>query len=143
MYDLDVNTRLGTVRLALLPPTPTPMPTAPPTPEPTVTPQPMVRVQVLMTGVGFASESQTNEARRKQSALLAAQKDANRNLVLWRDGADLEAVTIVDQGEVQTDRIRDEIVRTRVRSGTIIEQSYDDATKMAQVTIEYMVEIPE
>ena len=143
VYDLDVNTRLGSVRLALLPPTPTPMPTAPPTPEPTVTPQPMVRVQVLMTGVGFASESQTNEARRKQSALLAAQKDANRNLVLWRDGADLEAVTIVDQGEVQTDRIRDEIVRTRVRSGTIIEQSYDDATKMAQVTIEYMVEIPE
>lgn len=143
VYNLQEITRLGTITLDALPPTPTPTATATPTPEPTATPQPMVQVRIIMTGVGFASESQTNEARRKQSALLGAQKDANRNFVLWRDGADLEAVTIVDQGEVTTDRIRDEIVRTRVRSGTIIEQSYDDATRMAQVTIEYVVEIPE
>lgn len=141
--ELGAERSIGRILLQPLSPTPTPTATASPTPEPTVTPQPTVQVRVIMIGVGFASESQTNEARRKQSALLAAQKDANRNLVLWRDGADLDSVTIVDQGEVQTDRIREEIIRTRVRSGTVISQSYDNTTGEAQVTVEYVVEIPE
>lgn len=123
-------------------PTPSPSSTVTPTPQPTATPQPMVEVRISMTGIGFASESQTNEARRRQSALLAARKDADRNLALWKNGAELESVTIVDQGEVTTDTIREE-VRARVFVGTVIEQSYDNATGEAQVTVEYVVEIPE
>ncbi len=142
VYDLDATTRFGTISLNGLPPTPTSTATVTPTPQPTATPQPMVQVRITTTGVGFASESQTNEARRKQSALLAAQKDANRNLVLWKDGAELEAVTIVDQGEVTTDTIREE-VRARVFAGTVIEQSYDNTTGMAEVTVEYVVEMPQ
>lgn len=104
---------------------------------------PATPVRITITGVGFARSNESNAARRNQSALLAAQKDANRNFILWRDGADLAAVTIVEQGEVTTDTIRVEIKKTRVRSGKILEQSYDDTTGMAQVTVEYIVTVTE
>lgn len=101
-------------------------------------------VHITVTGVGFAPEDQTNPALRKQFALKAARVMASANFARWKNGEDLSEVTIVNQnqGELQTDLIRTE-VRAHIPGGKEISQSYDNATGEAQVTVEYIVEVPE
>jgi hypothetical protein len=95
-----------------------------------------------VTGIGLAPEGESNRTRREQSALRSAQLVADRNFVQWVNGAELESVTIVEQGTLTTDEIR-EIVRGRVFGGTVIEEKYDDITGTAEVTMEYTVRAEE
>jgi hypothetical protein len=139
----------GTVVALVEVPTPTQMvtnlPTATTIPNlsATITPTQVNRVRFTVTGVGFAPDSETNPARRKQYALTSARAKASANFALWQAGEEVEEVIITELGVLQADRIRTELPRTNIPGGTIIEQSYDDATGEAQVTVEYLVEMPE
>lgn len=121
----------------------TPTATVPPTLEPTVTPQPMKKVQILVTGYGFAPAKETNVARRKRFALSAAQAMASSEFARWKDGEDVEAVKLVDLGELQTETVRTEVLRTHIPGGKTLEEHYDDTTGEAEVVVEYVVEVPE
>lgn len=91
----------------------------------TMSPDTATLVRIVVDVVGFAKQDEPYSAHRRDKALLTAKKDANRNFALWKEGAELEAITIVEQGELTTDVIR-EVVRARVFPGKIIEQTYDD-----------------
>lgn len=122
--------------------TPTPTATFTSTTQLTATLSPLKQVRITVIGIGFAPESEINPARRKQFALTAARAKASASFAQWQEGENVEEVTIVDQGELQTDLIRIE-VRAHIPGGREISQSYDNATGEAQVTVEYVVEIPE
>ena len=81
-------------------------------------------------GVGFAPEGETNPARRERLAAMAAEADAKRHLAQWINGGEVEAVTVVTEGEVATDAIRI-LVQARVPGSDTVAQSYNAATGQA------------
>ncbi len=120
--------------------------TSEPTPEVfivenTSTPLPAVNsaVRIVVEGFGVAPNTLTDPVRRERAAILAAEVDAKRKLAEWIAGAQIEAVTVVSQGTLVTDVIR-QIVQAKVPAPTIIQQEYDSATGHAYVTLELVVE---
>ena len=91
-------------------------------------------MEVHATGVGYAATWANNAAQRESSALLAAEMDAKRNLLAWTNGVEIEAVTVVNQGKVEIDVIR-QVVKGHLQGVTIVSQRYDDTTRQAQVTV--------
>lgn len=81
----------------------------------------------------------TNPALREQAAIRAAQVVANRNLLEWLQGADLGSVTLIDQGSLTTDTIRQTITGT-VPPAHLIAQHYDSETGTATVTLEFIID---
>jgi|GEM_PF-2704507 len=112
-----------------------PVPAAEPTATPAaVAPAPADNFQVTIQGVGFPPQSMTNLAQRRQSALLAAQMDAKRNLAVWLAGEDIEAVTIVENNQVTSDEIRREVSAWLV-GVRILREAYDEVSGQATVEI--------
>lgn len=122
--------------------TSTDTPTALPTATTTVTLTPSITptaaafcVTITAHGVGFAPENETNAARRERFAVIAAEADAKRHLAEWIGGSDVEAVTVVSDGEVDTDSIRI-LVQARIPGTDTIEQTYDATVGMANVQLQ-------
>ena len=148
---------LPTATPTLLPtPNPSPTRTVPPVaptatatlqPTSTQTLSPTVATPVVTTGdlhihvegFGIAQDTATNPAQRERSALLAAEVDAKRKLAEWLTGAEIEAVTIVDQGVVTTDIIR-QTVKATVPASQVIAQHYDSETGTATVTLDLVID---
>jgi hypothetical protein len=89
---------------------------------------------VQIVGYGYPPDTLANAGQRRAAALLAAELDAKRKLVEWLAGADIEAVTVVEEGEVTADVIRREI-QAHLRGVTIVQQVYDEASGQAEVTL--------
>lgn len=125
---------------AISTPTPTDAPAEIPQP-PTLTPVSHVTTgaaQIIVEGVGAAPDSLTNSALRERAAYQAAEVDAKRKLVEWADGAEIESVTIVEQGTLIIDTIRS-YVKAEVPASTIISKKFDPVTGTAWVTLEVRV----
>lgn len=95
---------------------------------------------ITVTGVGIAPSTEVDPVRRERAAIRAAETDAARNFAKWQEGAQLEAVTIVNQGALEVDMIR-ETVKATVHLGKMIEQQYDKATGTALVTVSYTINV--
>ena len=89
-------------------------------------------------GMGYPASWAKNAAQRKQSALLAAELDAKRNLAEWLSGVDIEAVTVVTEGVVTQDEIR-QSVQAHLERVQILSQIYDE--KSGQATVELILEL--
>jgi hypothetical protein len=96
-------------------------------------------IRIQAEGIGAASPNVTNPALRERSALLAAELDAKRNLAQWVDGAEIESVTVVEQGTLTTDVIR-QTVKATVPGTTMIAKQYDSVTGTARVTLEMIID---
>ncbi|MFZ4657963.1 MAG: hypothetical protein ACOYNY_13190 [Caldilineaceae bacterium] len=96
-------------------------------------------MRISVEGIGFASDKAKNEAQRERSALLAAELDAKRKLAEWLNGAEIEAITIVDQGTLTTDVIR-QTVKAKVPPFVIVQQQYEQESGTASVILEAVVE---
>lgn len=107
--------------------------------ENTSTPSPATdAVRIVVKGFGVAPDTLTDPAQRERAAILAAEVDAKRKLAEWLAGAQIEAVTVVSQGTVVTDVIR-QTVQARVPSPNTIQQEYDNLTGHAYVTLELLI----
>lgn len=129
------------------PPTAIDLPTATAQPEPMATPTPIAtnQVRIIVTGIGAAPADVTSPGLKKQYALTAAKAVASANFARWQNGEAVEEVVIVNEaaGELLEDAIRIEVQRARIPGGTVIEQTYDDANGEAEVTVEYVVDLPQ
>lgn len=94
---------------------------------------------VQIVGYGYPPDTLTNAGQRRAAALLAAELDAKRKLAEWLAGAEIEAVTVVEAGEVSTDVIR-RAIQTRLRGVTIVQQVYDAASGEAVVMVAPVVD---
>jgi len=65
--------------------------------------------------------------------------DAKAALVEWINGADIQAVTIINQGQVETKVIR-QVVEGHLRGAVVVSQSYDDSARVAEVTVMVAIE---
>ena len=115
-----------------------------PTGTPTIEPSPIPsesndEIRIVVTGVGKAPDTESNLVLRERMAILAAEADADRNYAKWKEGVRLDAVTIIGQGAVITDTIR-EIVQAHVYPGNVIEQHYDEATDSVIIKVEYIID---
>ena len=143
------GTIVGLVEGPLVSPSPTATdePTATAQPEPTATSTPIAtnQVRIVVTGIGAAPPDVTSPGLKKQYALTAAKAVASANFARWQNGEAVEEVVILNQaaGELLEDAIRIEVQRARIPGGTVIEQSYDDANGEAEVTVEYVVDLPQ
>ncbi len=94
--------------------------------------------RIRVEGIGAASETVTNPTLRERSAFLAAEVDAKRKLAEWITGAVIESLTIVDQGVVTTDTIR-QTVKATVPASKVIAQHYYSETGTATITLELVI----
>ena len=107
---------------------------------PTVTNIEMDRaVYVRVEGIGAAPVTEKNEVLRERLALLAATVNAKSQLAEWISGAEIEAVTIVDQGVLTTNVIR-QTVKAQVPPSRTVEERYDRKTGIAYVILEMAVD---
>jgi len=95
-------------------------------------------VRIVAEGFGLAPATATNPAWRERAAVMAAEADAKRKLAEWLAGAEVESVTIVSEGVVITDTIR-EVVRARLPDTRTVDSQYNAATGVAHVTVEMVV----
>lgn len=130
---LPTNTQTPTS--TLVPPTKVPTAEAASTPLPTTSSE----VRITVDGMGAAPDTLTDPGRRERAAILAAEVDAKRKLAEWIAGAQIEAVTIVSQGTLVTDTIR-QTVQARVPAPKTIQQNYDSATGTAHVILELVID---
>ena len=118
-----------------------PTPAAPPampaaeTQAVTATGAPLVQI----VGYGYPPDTLTNAGQRRAAALLAAELDAKRKLAEWLTGAEIEAVTVVEAGEVSTDVIR-RVIQTHLRGVMIVRQAYDEKSGEAEVMLAPVVD---
>lgn len=118
-------------------PTPAAPPAAPAAETPAVTAAGAPLVQIV--GYGYPPDTMTNPGQRRAAALLAAELDAKRKLAEWLAGAEIEAVTVVEEGEVTADVIR-RVIQTRLRGVTTLRQVYDEASGEAEVMLAPVVD---
>lgn len=97
----------------------------------------LLRIQA--NGRGLVAPTATNLPMRERSALLAAELDAKRKLAEWSEGAEIESVTIVEQGIVSTDTIR-QTIKAKIPGATVIDERYDDSSGVANITLEIILE---
>lgn len=118
--------------------TPTPMIT--PTSTTTATATEIVNeVRIRVEGIGAAPDTQKNEALREQLAIQAAKVNAKAQLAEWIDGAEIESITIIDQGVLTTELIR-QTIKAKVPPSTVIEQFYDRESGTAHVVLETAID---
>lgn len=95
-------------------------------------------IVIRVEGIGGASKSVENAVLRERSAILAAETDAKRKVAEWLKGADIDAVTVVNQGEISTDVIKT-VVRGKVPGTNTIKKVYDPESATASVIVEFEV----
>ena len=105
----------------------------------TATRAPGAAIEVYASGIGFPASWANGAAQRERSALQAAELDAKRNLLAWINGVEIESVTVTNQGQVEIDVIR-QVVEGRLQGVALVSQSYDDATRQAEVTVMVTIE---
>lgn len=133
-------------------PTATPLPSSTNTPQ--ITPAPPVTgtqgaenaadpcvIVITATGVGFPPESASTVAQRRNLAIRAADADGKRKLAEWVSGVDIEAVTVVQDGVVEMDVIR-QIVSAKLKGVETTSQNYNDTTGEAIVELTLTIECP-
>lgn len=108
-------------------------PSVQPTSEPSVQPD-SEKYIAQASGIGITPLDATSDAERRQAALRAAHIVARRNLIAYAQGADIEAVTVVDNGILERDEIR-ETVKGRLAQAEMIFETYDAALGQAHVTL--------
>ncbi len=99
---------------------------------------PARKIEVYARGVGFPADWAQSAVQREQSALKAAELDAKRNLVEWINGVEVEAVTVLSQGQVEVEVIR-QLAGGYLRGVVVVDQSYDDDVRVARVRV--MIEV--
>lgn len=115
--------------------------TAQPTKTPTYTPTAIPAISdsiIHVEGIGLAPEAQTNPAQRRRSAVLAAEVDAKRKLTEWVSGSEIDSITIVEQGVLTVDTIR-EVLSGKVPRHKRVEEHYDDSSGVATVILELVI----
>ncbi len=132
--------------------TPTLQPTVTAAPQPAATPTTQVASGVLtstfevrhiiVTGVGLAPSTETDPAVRERAAIRAAEVVAESDFAEWIAGAHLESVIVIDKGVETEDVIRKTVNATIHELGNTTKQEYDNNTGKAQVTVEYVVNVP-
>ena len=92
-------------------------------------------VRYTAKGTGFPPANIAIAAQRERMAILAATLDAKRNLLALVVGDFMEVLSVTESNIVAGDTITDTVTGL-LRNVVITSATYDDTTRVAEVTVE-------
>lgn len=109
--------------------------------QPTSTSTPtMEEISITIRGAGLAAAEETDPSIRRRSAIRSAELAADLNYAEWASGVQLDTVTVREKGIITEDEIRELVSTTIQLPCNVVEESYDDETREAEVIMECIIQ---